>query len=79
MVIIATKITMRTNLILISSKCSATDIPDVDITVSENKQSRYNNYIEISLHDSAEPAICQEKTIFLRESNPGRKIMILCK
>ena len=58
------QITMRINLILISSKCSAIDIPDVDITVSENKQSRYNNYVEISLHGSAEPVIYQEKTFF---------------
>ena len=56
--------TMWINLILISSKCSAIDIPDVDITVSENKQSRYNNYVEISLHGSAEPVIYQEKTFF---------------
>lgn len=57
MVIIAMQRTMWINLILISSKCSAIDIPDVDITVSENKQSRYNNYVEISPHGSAEPVI----------------------
>ncbi len=32
--------------ILSSSKCSAIDIPDEDITMFENKQSGYNNYID---------------------------------
>ena len=52
MVIIAMQITMRTILILSSSICSATDIPDEDedITIFENMQSRYNNYIELSSH-----------------------------
>jgi hypothetical protein len=72
------QITMRINLILSSSKCSAIDIPDVDITMSENKQSRYNNYVDISLHGSAEPVfIIKNKLVFLRESNPGKKIIIL--
>jgi hypothetical protein len=52
MVIIAMQIIMRTILILSSSICSATDIPDEDedITIFENMQSRYNNYIELSIH-----------------------------
>ena len=67
MVIIARQITMRINLILISSKCSAIDIPDVDITMSENKQSRYNNYVDISLlHGSAEPVIIIKKKLFFK-------------
>ena len=66
MVIIAMQITMRINLILISSKCSAIDIPDVDITMSENKQSRYNNYVDISLHGSAEPVIIIKKRLFFK-------------
>ncbi|HEX2305273.1 MAG TPA: hypothetical protein VHH33_03190, partial [Nitrososphaeraceae archaeon] len=51
-VIIAMQIIMRTILILSSSICSATDIPDEDedITIFENMQSRYNNYIELSIH-----------------------------
>lgn len=67
------QITMWINLILSSSKCSAIDIPDVDITMSENKQSRYNNYVDISLYGSAEPVFIIKNTIFLRESNPGKK------
>jgi hypothetical protein len=39
-------ITIWTNRILSSSKCSAIDIPDEDITMFENKQSGYNNYID---------------------------------
>ena len=47
------------------------DIPDVDITMSENKQSRYNNYVDISLAWPAEPVfIIKNKLVFLRESNP---------
>jgi hypothetical protein len=37
-------------LILSSSTCSAIDIPDEDITIFANMQSRYNNYIELSIH-----------------------------
>ena len=58
------QITMRINLILISSKCSAIDIPDVDITMSENKQSRYNNYVDISLRGSAEPVFIIKNKLF---------------
>jgi hypothetical protein len=50
MVIIAIQIIMRIILILSSSICSATDIPDEDITIFENMQSRYNNYIELTIH-----------------------------
>jgi len=41
------QITMWIVLILNSSICSAIDIPDEDITIFENMQSRYNNYIEL--------------------------------
>jgi hypothetical protein len=64
MVIIAMQITMRINLILISSKCSAIDIPDVDITMSENKQSRYNNYVDIRLRGSAQPVFIIKNELF---------------
>ena len=45
-VIIAMQITTRIILTLSSSICSPTVILEEDITIFENMQSRYNNYID---------------------------------
>lgn len=72
-------ITIRIIRILSSLKCSAIDIPDEDITMFENKQSGYNNYID----RMPLPVLFmfKNKQVILSKSNQESKesrIMILC-